>query len=108
MRTLIAALVAVLLVLQFTLWMGHGGRRDLGTLKQEVARQQDELAALRSRNEALAAEVRNLQQGLDAVEELARSEMGMIKKDEVFYRIIEAADAAQAADSGATRPDAQR
>ncbi|NNL99926.1 MAG: cell division protein FtsB [Gammaproteobacteria bacterium] len=97
MRTLIAALVVVLVVLQFTLWLGNGGRRDLAGLEQEVARQQEELAQLRFRNEALAAEVRNLQQGLDAVEELARSEMGMIKKGEVFYRIIEAADAGEPA-----------
>lgn len=102
MRTLTAALIVVLVILQYTLWLGHGGRRDLSGLEQEVARQQEELAQLRFRNEALAAEVRNLQQGLDAVEELARSEMGMIKKDEVFYRIIEAADAGEPA------PDAQR
>ena len=99
---LVASLVVVLVMLQYTLWLGHGGRRDLAALEAEFARQQQELTRLRERNQALAAEVSNLQQGLDAVEELARSEMGMVKKGEVFYRIIEAADA------GAADHDARR
>lgn len=89
MRALTAVLVVLLLALQITLWFGKGGVADVAKLEQTLAEQQQELEALRARNSGLAAEVMDLKEGLDAVEELARSEMGMIKQDEVFFQLIE-------------------
>ena len=100
MRLVVLVLLLLTLYLQYALWFTRGGIRDVDKLKQEVAEQEDENARLRERNRALSAEVGDLKQGLDAVEERARSEMGMIKSHEVFFRMTEqernAADAASA------------
>jgi cell division protein FtsB len=58
-------------------------------LRRSIATQQRENDALRERNQALAAEVRDLKEGLDAIEERARTELGMIKQDESFFLIVE-------------------
>ncbi len=79
----------LLLLLQYRLWVGEGSLAEVNNLKQEIATQQQELAQLRQRNRALMAEVQDLKQGLTAVEERARSELGMIRKGETFYQIIE-------------------
>ncbi len=89
MRVAIAALAAVLLVLQYQLWFGHGSARDVWRLKQAVAAQRSENAALQQRNRALEAEVRDLKSGLAAVEERARRELGMIRAGEIFYQVVE-------------------
>jgi cell division protein FtsB len=89
MRALITILIGILIVLQITLWVGRGGVRDVRKLEHAVADQQAAIAALKERNRTLSAEVMDLKQGLEAVEELARSEMGMIKKDEQFFRVID-------------------
>lgn len=89
MRVAIAALAAVLLVLQYQLWIGHGSARDVWRLKQAVAAQRSENAALQQRNRALEAEVRDLKSGLAAVEERARRELGMIRAGEIFYQVVE-------------------
>ncbi len=88
MRLLIGLLVLLLLALQFPLWPGKGGLLELRELRREVATQQAENERLRERNLALEAEVIDLKEGLEAVEERARSEMGMIRKGEVFYQVI--------------------
>jgi cell division protein FtsB len=77
------------LLLQYRLWWGEGSFADVWNLGQDVAEQRKENARLRERNDALDAEVKDLKQGLDAIEERAREELGMIKEDEVFYQIIE-------------------
>ncbi len=74
--------------LQFTLWFGKGGIREVRILERTVAEQQAETGALKERNQALAAEVLDLKQGMEAIEELARSEMGMIKDGELFFQVI--------------------
>ncbi|OQX40656.1 MAG: hypothetical protein B0D82_02930, partial [Candidatus Sedimenticola endophacoides] len=79
MRLLIATLVLLLLVLQYRLWVGDGSLAEVHLLKREIAAQRDELATLRERNRALEAEVLDLKQGLQAIEERARSELGMIR-----------------------------
>ncbi len=89
MRVFIALLLLVTLYLQYALWFERGGIRDVEKLRESVAGQRAEIQELRERNEALAAEVVDLKQGLEAIEERARSDMGMIKEGEVFFRIPE-------------------
>ncbi len=89
MRYLFLALLVLLLFLQFRLWVGEGSFAEVWRLNQDVAEQKLDNARLRERNEALDAEVKDLKQGLDAIEERAREELGMIKEDEIFYQIIE-------------------
>lgn len=88
MRLLIAILVLLLFTLQLTLWFGEGSLSEVWQLRQQVERQQLDNQLLRERNAALEAEVRDLKQGLDAIEERARNELGMVKQGERFYQII--------------------
>ena len=108
MRLVVAVLLLLTLALQYALWFSRGGIRDVDKLKQSVAEQQAEIALLKERNRALSAEVIDLKQGLDAVEERARSEMGMIKNGEVFFRMTDQARSAAAAppsaDGGVSAP----
>ena len=89
MRTVLALLIGVLLYMQYTLWFGKGGIRDVRMMRDQIDKQHQEIAVLKERNQSLAAEVLDLKEGLEAIEERARSEMGMIKQDEVFYQVIE-------------------
>lgn len=92
MLRLFAAILGVLLLgLQVTWWFGKGGVRDQQRLGEQIDAQQAELSSLRSRNGKLAAEVIDLKEGMDAIEEIARSEMGMVKRNEIFYRVLEPA-----------------
>src|SRR5690606_37289114 len=75
---LLIILLLALIALQVKLWVGEGGMRDVKVIEQGVAVQREENAELRARNEALAAEVEELKHGDEAVEERARSEMGLI------------------------------
>jgi cell division protein FtsB len=89
--TILIALLAVLLAaLQYQLWYGRGGIGDVAELHSARDAQSLENRRLRDRNRALQAEVADLKSGLQAIEERARTEMGMIREDEVFYQIIEA------------------
>lgn len=83
-------LVVLLLVLQFQLWFGVGNVPSAMRLKTQVEAQTAENAALAKRNAALQAEVADLKAGQAAVEERARAELGMIKKGETFYQIVQA------------------
>lgn len=85
----LAALVALLLALQYQLWVGDGSLAEVFSLQRAIAVQQQQNKALRERNLALDAEVRDLKTALDAVEERARLELGMIREGEVFYRVVE-------------------
>lgn len=89
MRVLLLVLVASLAWLQYRLWFGEGGARDTQALQARVQAQAKENDGLRLRNERLAAEVENLKSGEAAAEERARSELGMIKPGETFYRVVE-------------------
>lgn len=75
--------------LQYQFWFGQGGYHEYYTLQQAIKQQQQENTRLETRNQALAAEVADLKQNLAAVEEQARMKLGMIKRDEVFYQIVE-------------------
>lgn len=87
MRILIAVLAGLLFVLQAQLWSGQGGLPEVWRLRADIRDQEQENARLRERNATLEAEVRDLKDGLEAVEERARSELGMIGDDEVFYQV---------------------
>jgi cell division protein FtsB len=88
MRTLAAALAGLIVLLQFPLWLGKGGWLRVWDLDRQVQGQKDQNAKVQKRNSALDAEVRDLKQGFDAVEERARYELGMVKQDEVFFQIV--------------------
>jgi len=85
-RVFIALLIAITIYLQYALWFQRGGVPDVEKLRAAVAEQQAQIQLLRERNQSLAAEVIDLKQGLEAIEERARSDMGMIKEDEIFFR----------------------
>ena len=89
MKPIIILLVLLLGYLQYRLWIGDGNLPDVIQLDNEVEDQREENTRLRERNDMLDAEVRDLQQGLDAIEEHAREDLGMIKDGETFYQIVE-------------------
>ena len=89
MKVLAAILVALLLALQYPLWIGKGSWMRVRELDNQLAQQRAVNAKAKARNDALDAEVRDLKQGLDAVEERARLELGMIRKDEMFYQLVQ-------------------
>ena len=88
MRILVAILLVVLLALQFKLWFGEGGVSDISTLRDRVETQEAENAMLQARNDELRAEVEDLQNRLEAVEERARNELGLIREGEDFYQVV--------------------
>ncbi|WFC40868.1 cell division protein FtsB [Pseudoxanthomonas sp. SE1] len=90
---LLLVLVLLLGWLQYKFWFGVGSSGQVVALEQQVESQKRENAGLQERNDALAAEVEDLKSGESAVEERARSELGMIKPGEKFYRVVEAAAA---------------
>ena len=92
MKVLLAILVVVVILLQVKMWFGEGGYRDVQRLAERVEQQARENEMLAQRNLELQAEVDDLRQGLQAIEERARSELGMVGKDETFYQIIDASD----------------
>ena len=91
---LMLVLLALLGLLQYKLWFGSSGHREVAALRAQVAAQEAENLRLQQRNEALAAEVEDLKSGEAAIEERARSELGMVKPGEVFYRVVDDAPAA--------------
>ncbi|MGE5155369.1 MAG: cell division protein FtsB [Bdellovibrio bacteriovorus] len=96
MRLLIVLLLVLVGVFQYRLWVGEGSLAEVHGLKQEIAEQEAELARLTARNRELQAEVDDLRSGLDALEERARGELGMIKPGETFLQVIERPRAAKA------------
>jgi cell division protein FtsB len=88
MKFLAASLAVMVLALQYPLWFGKGGWLRVRELDRQVALQREANDRLRVRNEAMDAEVRDLKQGTGAIEERARFELGMIRKDEVFYQVV--------------------
>jgi len=89
MKWILALLVAILIALQYRLWVGEGSWADVTRLEREVREQERANQQLQRRNRNLAIEVEALKEGLDSVEERAREDLGMIKDGETFYMIIE-------------------
>lgn len=89
MKALIVGLLVTLALLQWRLWAGDGGMAELRDLEQLLADQQTENDRLQQRNQMLENEILDLKNGLEAIEERARSDLGMIREGETFYMIIE-------------------
>lgn len=87
MRLLSYALAALLVLVQYPLWLGKGGWLRVWDLDRQVTAQQRQNIGLAQRNAALEGEVRDLRQGLGAIEERARYELGMVRPDEIFVQI---------------------
>ena len=88
-RWIVLGLLVLIAALQLTLWTGPGGMPDAWRLRERVVDQAEENRQLLRRNQDLGADVQDLKEGREAVEERARAELGMIKPDETFYRIVE-------------------
>jgi cell division protein FtsB len=89
MKALMSILVVLFLILQFNLWVGEGSFSQLRSLDTQVELQKEENLALLERNQALEGEVVDLKEGVDAIEERARSEFGMVKEGETLYIIVD-------------------
>jgi cell division protein FtsB len=88
MKWLAAALAVAVILLQYRVWFSEDGVREVTRLKSAVATQSTENEQLAERNKQLAAEVRDLKTGMDALEERARSDLGMIARNETFYQVV--------------------
>jgi cell division protein FtsB len=100
LRLLGLVFALLILGLQYPLWLGKGGWLRVRELNGQVEAQKDVNAGLKGRNAALDAEVRDLKQGTEAIEERARSELGMIRQDEIFFQLPAATSPGAAAASG--------
>ena len=97
MRWLAAALVVVIVLLQYRLWLSPNGVSEVARLESAVEKQRAENVQAVERNRQLAAEVRDLKSGVTALEERARSELGMIASNETFYQVVPARNEAKRA-----------
>ena len=108
LRALLLALVVLLGWLQYRMWFGEGGTRAVEELDARVTQQRRQNEGLEQRNAALAAEVADLKSGEAAIEERARSELGMIRPGEVFYRVVDdQRDAVDASPEGTGRSEGE-
>ena len=89
MNFIITILLVLLIVLQYDLWVGKGSIAEVRQLESALELQSVENQHLKERNDALKAEVLDLKNGLEAIEERVRTELGMIKEDETFFHVIE-------------------
>ncbi|MGC2166539.1 MAG: cell division protein FtsB [Gallionella sp.] len=104
MRAVTLILATLLLLLQYPLWIGKGSWLKVWDLNRQLDDQKLANQQTQFRNAKLDAEVRDLKQGTDAIEERARSELGMIKSEEVFYQILDVASSGEVAQRAATAP----
>ena len=89
LRYVALLLLILLLALEVNLWTGDWSMREVWRLRERVSEQKQENQKLKQRNEALSAEVQDLKNGNEAVEERARSELGLVKPGETFYQVVE-------------------
>ena len=89
MKILAAILGALIVLIQYPLWVGKGGWLRAAQLETEVSKQASKNADFAARNAALAAEVRDLKQGSEAIEERARRELGMVRGNELFFQYVD-------------------
>jgi cell division protein FtsB len=97
LRWIALLLIAALLTLQWKLWVGEDGMREVHALRANVARLRSENDHLKRRNQALEADVKDLKHNGQAVESRARSELGLIKPGETFYQVVEPASSESSA-----------
>jgi len=100
LRVLAVLLISLVLAMQYRLWIADGGMREVWRLRKEVATQRDENTKLNERNRTLAAEVQDLKKGKSAIEERARTDLGMVGGNETFFQV--APDTAGPAGNGTT------
>lgn len=103
MKVLALLLLGLVLALQYRLWIADGGMREVWRLRKEVATQTDVNTQLQERNRTLAAEVTDLKKGKSAIEERARTDLGMVGANETFFQVDDARTA-NAASKSATPP----
>ncbi len=89
MRAMVVLLFLAVVFLQYQYWLGDAGQLEVQALQEKIAAQEQINQALAQRNQQLYAEVEDLKQGLAAVEEHARSDLGMVKPNETFYQLVE-------------------
>ena len=89
MKLLAASLTLLIVLIQYPLWLGKGGWFRVWEVDRQIVAQRDKNSKLQARNNALDAEVRSLKEGFEAIEERARSELGMIKQDEIFFQLLD-------------------
>ena len=89
MKIVGAILVCLIVLIQYPLWLGKGGWLTAWRLENKLETEQAKSVKLETRNAGLAAEVRDLKQGTEAIEERARYELGMVRPDEVFFQIAD-------------------
>ena len=89
MRAMVVLLFLAVVFLQYQYWLGDAGQLEVKALQEKIAAQEQINQALAQRNQQLYAEVEDLKQGLAAVEEHARSDLGMVKPNETFYQLVE-------------------
>jgi cell division protein FtsB len=89
MKLLLTGGIVLVVLLSYTLTLGKGGLLDIWNMKRDISAQQQQNDRLKQRNRELAGEIVNLQKGTEAIEERARSDLGLIRPDEVFVQIIE-------------------
>ena len=94
MKVLTLVLAALIVLIQYPLWVGKGSWFRVWEVDQQIRAQREVNRRLQARNTGLEAEVSDLKVGLDAVEERARSELGMIRQDEIFFQVLEASPVA--------------
>ena len=90
MRTLAVILATLVLLIQYPLWIGKGGWVRVWETDRQLSLHRQKNAQLQARNQALEADVRDLKQGFEAIEERARYELGLVKPDEVFFQFVDA------------------
>jgi cell division protein FtsB len=90
-RALTLVLAALIVLIQYPLWLGKGSWLRVWEVDQQIRAQRETNRQLKARNDGLEAEVRDLKVGVEAIEERARSELGMIRNDEIFFQVLEAA-----------------
>lgn len=88
MKFLAAGLLVLLVLLQYRMWLGDGGMREVTRLRSEIEQQRTENQSLRERNRTLAAEVQDLKKGTTAIEERARTDLGMVGQGETYYQVV--------------------
>ena len=108
MKILTLILATLIALLQYPLWLGKGSWLKVWEVDQQVKVQHQTNQKLQVRNAALDAEVRDLKQGSDAIEERARSELGMVKQDEVFFQVLESGENNSAQPGKAGEPPKQQ
>ena len=93
MKFLAAGLLVLLVLVQYRLWFGDGSVREVAQLQTQITAQEEQNSRLRERNRTLAAEVQDLKKGTTAIEERARTDLGMVGKSETFYQVVSPKDA---------------